>query len=503
MRRPRRRRPERPRWWRRRSLRLRLTVLAAVTMAVGLLGGAVLLVWVTTRSMLATVDGSALRTATEIAQLVTTGRLPDPLPVVGSAGEMVQVVDGDGFVRAASATADHLVPMLDREQTVAVRGGARLLLHGDETGLAAPVRVVGVVADTGGQRRTVVVAVSVAQLRRAVLLETRGLAVGAPLLLVAVTAVAWVVIGSTLRPVAALRRGAEEIGGGGRRLPLPESTDEIRRLAETLNRMLARVEEGRRQQRAFVSDAAHELRSPLASIRTQLEVAQRLGELGAGGDEVVPEVMRDVERLSRLVDDLLALARLDEQQPELERPEHPGVAGAGAGAAGAAGFGARRRQRVDLAAEVTAVVGWYGGARVPVHAEVAGGPLVVLAEVDGVRRIVTNLLDNAVRHARSAVTVTVSVASGHGGDDGGGDDRMVRVRVTDDGPGVPEAERERVFDRFARRDDARDRDQGGTGLGLPISRGLARAYGGEVSLVGGDGGGLTAQLVLPAAEPSP
>lgn len=463
MRRPRRRRPERPRWWRRRSLRLRLTVLAAVTMAVGLLGGAVLLVWVTTRSMLATVDGSALRTATEIAQLVTTGRLPDPLPVVGSAGEMVQVVDGDGFVRAASATADHLVPMLDREQTVAVRGGARLLLHGDETGLAAP------------------------------------------LLLVAVTAVAWVVIGSTLRPVAALRRGAEEIGGGGRRLPLPESTDEIRRLAETLNRMLARVEEGRRQQRAFVSDAAHELRSPLASIRTQLEVAQRLGELGPGGDGVVAEVMRDVERLSRLVDDLLALARLDEQQPELERPGRPGVAGAGAGAAGAgaAGIGARRRQRVDLATEVTAVVGWYGGARVPVHAEVAGGPLAVLAEVDGVRRIVTNLLDNAVRHARSAVTVTVSAVSGHGGDDGGGGDRVVRVRVTDDGPGVPEAERERVFDRFARRDDARDRDQGGTGLGLPISRGLARAYGGEVSLVGADGGGLTAQLVLPAAEPSP
>ncbi|MBI1757849.1 MAG: HAMP domain-containing histidine kinase [Actinobacteria bacterium] len=420
---------------------------------------------VTARAMLATVDSSALRTGQEVADLVTAGRLPNPLPVAGSATASVQVVDGDGFVRAASPVADHLVPLLDPAQTRAVRAGARLFLAGDQAGLVGPVRVVGVPADTDQQPRTVIVAVSVEQLRRAIRLVTIGLAVGGPLLLAVVTLVAWHVIGSTLRPVAALRRGAEEItgGDGGRRLPLPGARDEIRRLAETLNGMLARIADSRRQQRVFVSDAAHELRSPLASIRTQLEVARRVGDLGAGSDHVVDEVLLDVERLSRLVDDLLALARLDEGQPS-----------------------GRPRQVIDLAAEVVAVVERYAGARVPVRGVVEAPSVPVLADPDGVRRLLTNLVDNAVRHARTEVRVEVR-----------GDGGTAVLTVSDDGAGVPEVDRERVFDRFARRDDARDRDGGGAGLGLPIARALARSHGGDVTLTESDAGGLAAVVRLP------
>jgi signal transduction histidine kinase len=461
--------------WRRLSLRLRLTVLATAALAVGLLAGAVLLVAVTARAMLATVDGSALRTGHEIADLVTAGRLPNPLPVTGSAVEAVQVVDGNGFVRAASPSADHLVPLLDPEATAAVRSGVRLFLPGDQVGLAGPVRVLGVPAGSGAQERTVIVAVSVEQLQRAVRLETIGLGIGGPLLLVLVAALAWRVIGSTLRPVVALRRGAEEITGGegGRRLPLPDARDEIRRLAETLNGMLARIEGSRRQQRAFVADAAHELRSPLASIRTQLEVARRVGDLGTGSDHVVDEVLLDVDRMARLVDDLLALARLDEAGP----PVHP-------------------RQTVDLAGEVAAVVDRYAGARVPVR---FGGravlvpvlvpalvPVPVLADPDGLRRLLTNLVDNAVRHARTGVLIELARADG-----------WVTLPVSDDGAGVPEEDRERVFDRFARRDDARDRDGGGTGLGLPIARALARSHGGEVTLTSSGTGGAAAVVRLP------
>src|SRR5262249_40318991 len=140
----------------------------------------------------------------------------------------------------------------------------------------------------------------------------------APGLLVVLAVLTWLLVGWTLRPVEALRRGAADLSGRNldERLPVPQTGDEISRLAATLNDMLARIDAGRRRQRSFVSDAAHELRSPLASIRTQLEVAQRTGDW----DQTVPDLLAEVDRLARLVNDLLLLARLDEARAGGVRP---------------------------------------------------------------------------------------------------------------------------------------------------------------------------------------
>jgi signal transduction histidine kinase len=255
--------------------------------------------------------------------------------------------------------------------------------------------------------------------------------------------------------VEALRAGAEEITGArtGDRLPVTDAQDELHRLAVTLNDMLDRLDVARRRQRAFVADAAHELRNPLASLRTQLEVAERRG--GGLPPEGLADLVAETERLSRLVDDLLLLARLDETAP---------------GRAPSVTVG-------DLVA----------GAGVPVSVDVPAG---VRVPAD-LRRVLVNLVDNAVRHAASRVAVTVSTDGGE-----------VVLVVTDDGPGIAAGDRERVFERFTRLDDARGREQGGAGLGLAIVRELVGGHGGTVSL-GDAGPGLRVEVRLPSAPASP
>jgi signal transduction histidine kinase len=289
-----------------------------------------------------------------------------------------------------------------------------------------------------------------------------------PLLLVALAAVAWRVIGLTLRPVEALRTGAEEITGGARpgQLPVPDSHDEIHRLAVTLNDMLDRLEAARARQRAFVSDAAHELRSPLTNMRTQIEVAQRLGER-TEWPAVADDLLLDTQRLSRLVDDLLLLARADE-----------------------AGTRALRSVPVELGELVTSLAERYPSP--PTTAAVPDEPLWTTGEPEALARAVANLVDNAVRHTRTKVCVEVRA-----------DGAYHLVTVTDDGPGIPVADRARVFDRFTRLDDARARDAGGAGLGLAIVRELVRRHGGTVHLTDATPApGLRAEIRLPAA-PAP
>jgi signal transduction histidine kinase len=277
-----------------------------------------------------------------------------------------------------------------------------------------------------------------------------------PVFLLFMAVIAWRVIGSALRPVEELRHGADRIGAAAdptERLPVPPSRDEVSALAATLNGMLERLSSASARQRAFVADAAHELRSPLASMRTQLEVAARLGE----GGTLSRDLLADVDRLTALVEDLLVLARSGEDAPP------------------------HARQQVDVASLLGEVARRYAVARVPVRVQQPraarmredppGSHAAVIASADDLLRALGNLVDNAVRHARTLVTL--SWESGPWG---------TRVTVRDDGNGIPEADRERVFDRFARLDEARDRDSGGSGLGLPITRELLRRNGARVSL---------------------
>ncbi|MET8117849.1 ATP-binding protein [Micromonospora sp. NPDC005189] len=452
-------------------------------LTVGLALGGVVLLGALGFVLQRTVDTEAFRTADAVALLAAEDALPDPLPVAG--GQVrVQVVDAQGRIRAASIDADRLVPMVRPERLNRDRR-QRLEVPAERVGLAGPVRVVAVPAGTAADPLTVLVARSMADVRHSTHVVRVILLVAFPLLVAVLAGVAWRVVGATLRPVEALRRGAEEITGraGAGRLPVPASADEIHRLAVTLNGMLDRLESARVRQRAFVSDAAHELRSPLTNIRTELEVAQRLADR-TDWTAVTANLLTDTERLSRLVDDLLLLARLDEAPP------------------------ARGTGPVELGALLTEVAARYPSPP-PVRVALPLGPLWTTGNVDELRRVLANLLDNAVRHAYGSVVLAAEAVPAAawrtvGPGLGSRAEAYHLVTVTDDGPGVPPADRERVFDRFTRLDDGRARDDGGAGLGLAIVRELVRRAGGSITLTDAeDQRGLRVCLLLPAAEEGP
>ncbi|MFG1676604.1 sensor histidine kinase [Micromonospora sp. NPDC049282] len=457
------------------GLRARLLALGVLGLVLGFaLGGALLvgaLGWTLQRS----VDAEALRTADAVALLTAEDALPDPLPVAG--GQLrVQVVDAQGRIRAASIDADRLVPMLGPGE---LRPGQaqRLVVDGRRVGMSGPVRVVTVPAGTPAEPRTVLVAKSLSDVRHSLHVVRNLLLVGFPLLVAGLAVVAWRVVGATLRPVEELRSGAAEITGraGAERLPVPAGQDEIHRLAVTLNDMLDRLAASRDRQRAFVADAAHELRSPLTNMRTELEVARRLGD-DTDWPAVADDLLADTERLSRLVDDLLLLARLDEGDAYPTRPAPVGP--------------------VELGELLRGVSGRYPSP--PVRLVAPAGAWWVEGDPGELRRVLVNLVENALRHANTGVELAVSGPQG----------AYHLVTVTDDGPGIPAADRERVFARFTRLDDARARDAGGAGLGLAIVRELVRRAGGTVELADATPGaaapGLRATVRLPAlAEPDP
>jgi signal transduction histidine kinase len=446
-------------WWRRRSLRARLTLITSAGLAVALAGGALLLVNALRVSLIRGLDDSARQGAAEVAALINQDRLPDPAPV-GSGTITIQVLDARGRITDVSAGADRLVPLLTPPQArTAARTGQGRMLAGPPVGMPSLLRVVAVPAN-GGQ--VVVAAISFAQTGDSIATVARALFIGIPLLFGLLALATWLITGYTLRPIAELRRGAAEVTRTGipRDLPVPLARDEVRSLAVTLNDMLSRLAEAQKRQRDLVSDTAHELRSPIASIRAQLEVALDHPD-GLDWAETARDVHADTLRLARLAENLLLLARLDEQRI--------------------------RRSPVDLAALCGSVAARYGTARVPVQADTRA-PCLVSGDADALGRLLVNLLDNAVRHAQSAVRVSVLA-----------DDGSAVLVVADDGPGIPAAETERAFGRFSRLDDARSRDGSeGAGLGLAIVRATTQAHGGSVTL-GDAGPGLRATVRLPLA----
>lgn len=455
-----------PRWFRRLTIRWRLMTIGLVGLAVALAAAGTLMYAVLSATLSRTLASEASAAAREVASLVDQNRLSDPVPVSGAL--VVQVLDGSSRVVAGSPVADRLTPLVTADEAGRALAGEALTVPGSRSGLAGRLQVAAVAAGPGSAPVTVVAGVQTGDVEVSLGLVRTMLLVGLPVLLAALGAVAWRVIGAALAPVEALRLGAERIGADARagrltrrprpssvvpadaevpadRLPVPESRDEIRSLATTLNGMLDRLDALAERQQAFVDDAAHELRSPLATLRTQLEVAAHVGEGGSLPTELLP----DIERLARLVDDLLVLARSGSE------------------------VRSGRVEAVDLTSLLGEIATRYAAARVPVTLADSDGPAetVLSAYRPDLVRVVTNLVDNAVRHASTAVTLSV------GADPGG-----TWLRVTDDGHGIPDGDRERVFERFARLDEARDRDSGGSGLGLPIARELARRNGADLHL---------------------
>jgi signal transduction histidine kinase len=401
-----------------------------------------------TYSVNRTLDNEALARAQEVAAMVNENRLPSPIPVSGA--QVVQVVDAEQRVIGSSVTADRLTPLLGPNELATALAGGAVVVDGARVGASEPLRVRAIHAGSDS-RDSVIIGLPFGDVLATRTALRNALLITFPLLLAALAAIAWRVIAWTLRPVEQLRAGAEQISRTGRirgsakgeRLPVPPAADEIRALAVTLNGMLDRLAGAQEMQRSFVADAAHELRSPLANIQAQLEVAERLGE----GGTLPADLMLDVKRLSGLVEDLLLLARADADT----RPP-------------------ARLVPVDVRELLADVTVAYANARVPVTL-VANQPVMIMVDADELHRAVGNLVDNAVRHAHARVEVAARVDHG-----------QAVISVSDDGQGIPPEDRERVFERFTRLDDARGRNSGGAGLGLAIVRDLLTRAGGTAAI---------------------
>lgn len=433
------------------------TVLAALAFTVG---GIVALTQYH-RTLVDTVNQTVTAAARNVAPAAVRDRLPDPIPMpVSSDVPRMQVLNSHNKVISGDPASSGTRPMY----ILAPGKAALTTVISHPAGLSAQRAAVYAVRTTGPQGSVTVVAVlSLDQADAKTREATEFAAALCVACLIVVAGVAWLTAGWSLRPVERLRSRVATITTAGdldQRVPAA-GADEIARLGGTLNKMLDSLERSVDRQRRFVADAAHELRTPLAGLSAAMEVT--ISQLdSARGEELTRDLLEGHRRLGRLVNDLLVLAGLDGQVPA-------------------------RTRRVDL----TGVVTDCTRRRTPEGVIIRAGPIVrvfVLGDESQLSRAVTNLIDNALRHAHSAVDVSLVVDAG-----------CAVIAVADDGPGVPVADRERIWDRFVRLDDDRSRVSGGTGLGLAIVKELVVAHDGSISV--GDhqpGGGAVFCIRIPA-----
>lgn len=431
---------------RRAGIRLRTTVVAVTAVTLSVAGAVAILLVRLDQGLDSSATAEVIDTARQVAEQITEDRPTDPelVAALGSRGAVItQVVTADGQVVAASPEAKRWPPL----------GTARPALGrqvvSTETEVFDPAgddyRVVAVGARGRYGAVTVYSGRSLAFVdatvsRVAVLV---GLGFGALLLVAGF--VVYRSVGAVLRPVEVMRVEVARISSRDldRRVLQPPGRDEISRLAATLNEMLDRLASAQTAQRRFVSDASHELRSPLSTIGAALDVAElHPGQMATA--ELVALVRGQTGRLEHLVDDLLLLARTDDATDRLRRTEVD---------LDDVVVGEARRLAATSELEVT----------------VAVQPVKVLGDPDRLRRAVANLVDNARVHAGRRVAVTVRPEDG-----------WAVIEVADDGPGVAPADRSAIFDRFVRADTARAREHGGAGLGLAIVTGIAHQHGGRV-----------------------
>ncbi len=446
-----------------------------VVVGVAITAGAFGLLTVLRHTLREGVEQLDLAQLSSLRAVLSAGPPPQALPA--GQGDMFSQVVANGRVVASSPSivlgrapiasghpgeegmvVDHLPVVLADDADRAAREGPWLVL-------SSRVQLVGAGEATiyvAGSMRSVVLVGQTAG---------RALAIGLPVLVLLVGILVWSFTGRALRPVEQVRDEVADITLRDlhRRVPVPSTGDEVAALATTMNEMLDRLESSAAAQRRFVADASHELRSPLAAVQANLEVVVAHPD-AAGSPEAVADALAEAQRLHELVEDLLVLARAEEGGKV--RPQ--------------------RRELVDIDELVLAEVG---------RAAVLPGPSIDSSRVSGGRvrgdaaqlgRVVRNLLDNARRHASSVVTVEVTVEVTVGNE--------VLLAVADDGPGIPEDQRLRIFERFSRADEARSVDAGGTGLGLAIVREIVVSHGGTVEAVGNGIRGARFEVRLPSAD---
>ena len=452
-------------------IRIRVAGAFAVAMA-AVLAGTGWFLYMRVDSHLAQVLDRQLRVrASDLAQVVERGgaplAVPGQIPGVERGETYVQLLDTGGRVVDATAPLGRSPVVsaaeLRRAQSSPVFADRRTV-----PGLDEPSRLLATPVERNGTRLVLVVGVTTADRAETVSSLRNELLIAGPIALVLASLLGYPLAGLSLKQVDSMRRRAESISAEtpGERLPVPPTGDELERLGETLNAMLTRLEEALERERDFVADAGHELRSPLALLRTELELALRHAETPEELRDAVRASSHEVDRLAQLADDLLLIARTDRGRLPL------------------------RVETLDASELLETVVRrfeWRADeAGRPVRASAAPG---VRIRGDRIRleQALANLVDNALRHGSGAVTLSAA-----------GDDGVVELHVTDEGEGFPPEFLERAFERFSRSDQARTR--GGTGLGLSIVRTIAESHGGTAHAANRESGGADVWVEVPGAS---
>jgi signal transduction histidine kinase len=450
----------RPKSW---GISTRSAIVSATVVFVALAISSGGLLFVLYRSLVAGVDDAA---ASRVRDIVAGLAYDQPAELDGALLTTdqrviaVQIIDGNGNIiqRSDSAPTSPLVPLNSFGSSL--RSGIP-----DDESPDNDMRISGQTTDTSHGRYTVIAGAGSESMEKTVITVAVMLAIAAPIVMAVAAAASYMLVKRSLRSVEAIRNRVAEISASelSERVPVPPQRGEISALATTMNEMLERVEEGHAAQRRFVGDASHELRSPLTTIITALEFAQDHPDLL--DDELkqgllIPEALR----MRDLVEDLLLLARADERGLMIKRDA----------------------VYVDVIAEVEEAR-LRRNCDLEVHTDIQS--VTFAGDVGGVSRVLRNLLDNAVRHANSRVELSVARRA---------DDAV--VSVGDDGAGIPDADKVRVFDRFVRLDSDRAREGGGTGLGLAIAAEIVAAHDGTIKITDRCGGGTAVTVTFPGAE---
>ena len=452
----------RPRSW---TVRVRSAVASTLVLAVCLIAAGGALLGILYNSLENSARTAATARAVQVSERLETdlpGQIDESLLATDGQIGIVQVVDAEGVLQASSRadggsplSTRVVAPTLTQDlgRIEAVETGDFWVTASGATTPDGPVTVL-----VGADREPVEKVVTTV----AVLLAIVG-----PVVVALVAFATYRLVGAALSPVERIRTRVASISNSdlGERIPVPHTRDEIARLAVTMNEMLVRLHAGHRAQQRFVSDASHELRSPLSTITAALELAAARPEL-IDSSLIDESLLPEARRMRRLIDDLLLLARSDETQTP---------------------HGAVDVDLDDLLYEE--------GKRVEALTDLAIGTSIVPVRVSGdqfaLARMVRNVVDNAVRHARTRVDLSCNEWAG-----------SAVIVIDDDGPGIPEAERKRVFDRFVRLDASRTRDEGGAGLGLAIVAGTVTAHGGSVTASRSPLGGARFEITIPTTSPS-
>ena len=429
---------------RRASIRLRITAVASAVVAIVLALGAVLFVAVLQQGLRDAAAAAVGDEAATIADRIHDSEQASLTEAEIDGDRIIQVIR-DGAVVAASDDAEGLGPLATEE--------------GDSVVTVDREQYV-VAIESAGDSTKVLVGREASELDESIAAIVPIVVASVPILVALLAITTWIVVGRALRPVERMREEVDEVTASrlDRRVAGADSGDELGRLAGTMNRMLDRLDESQRSQQRFISDASHELKSPLASLRQYAEVARTYPDRMTAA-ELAEAIEDEGGRLERIVRGMLVLARADEGS--LRRGDDP----------------------VDLDDLVVPEVQRLR-ASTGLSVEASIEPARVRGDADMLGQVVRNIVDNAARHARSRVRVTLAENG--------------VLTVEDDGAGIPEPERERVFDRFVRLDEARGRDAGGSGLGLAIVREIVTAHGGTVTLGQSALGGASVTVVLPS-----